>query len=494
MKKLLHLSAILFHIALFAAIALFILYSRFRPVSYTPASYAESNAILENPYCGFLHLCGFLLSEDDPESMTVRCRQYINSNRRQLMLAEINLKNYADSDLSETALQQLDYILSEINASRKQVILRFLYDWDGKALETEPKEISQIIRHMDQAAAVINQYADSVFLIQSTFTGNCGEMTQTRFGSHEHNRYLMTHLSEVTDPSIFLAVRTPSHLRGVTNSKTPITPETAFNGSLASRLGLFNDGMLGSVYDLGTYDDTSFADSTAPEEKGTREEEIAFQEYLCQYVPNGGEAVIDNPYNDFENAVADLRRMHVSYLNRDHHAEVLEKWEASAYEGNDCFHGMNGLDYIEAHLGYRYVITNSGLSYDAMKNEEATFSITIQNTGFAPSYRNFDGLITLRNTAAGFLISIPVEMDVRTIQSGSEAAFTFSLAVRALPEGTYEISFGLTDPYTGRSIQFANDTADENDLVPVGMLTVLPAAKGAAWNDFLKALPAFLRP
>ncbi len=490
MKKILHLFAVLFHIALFAALALLVLYSRFQPVSYSPASYAESSALLDNPFCGFFHLCGFLLSEDDPESMAVRSRQYVNSNGRQLMMAEINLKNYPDSDLSDNALQQLDNILAEISSARKQVILRFLYDWDGKALETEPAEISQIVSHMDQVAEVVNKYADSVLVIQSTFTGNCGEMTQTHFGSHEHNRYLMTHLSEVTDPSIFLAVRTPSHLRGVTQSRRPITPETAFNGTLASRLGLFNDGMLGSVYDLGTYDDTSFADSTKPEEKGTREEELAFQEYLCQYVPNGGEAVIDNPYNDFENAVRDLRRMHVSYLNRDHHAEVLNKWKASVYEGDDCFDGMNGLDYIEAHLGYRYVITDSSLFYDAHKGDPAVFSLTIQNTGFAPSYRCFEGKITLCDTAVGIRISVPVSLDVRTIKAGGESTFTFPLAVRALPEGTYEMAFGLTDPYTERAVLFANDTVGEDELVPVGTLMVLPTSDGAAWEDFWETLPS----
>lgn len=489
MKKLLRLFAILFHMALFAAAALFILYSRFRPISYTPASYVEGNAILDNPFRGFLHICGFLLSEDDPESTALRCRQYISSNRRQLMLVQINLKNYADSDISEIALKQLSNILSEISASGKQAILRFLYDWDGKALETEPTEIFQITKHMDQTAAIVNQYADCVFIIQSTFTGNCGEMTQTHFGTHEDNRFLITHLSEAVDPSIFLAVRTPSHLRGVTESKIPVTSETAFNGSLASRLGLFNDGMLGSVYDLGTYDDTSFAGSTVPEEKGTREEEIAFQEYLCQYVPNGGEVVIDNLYNDFENAVADLRRMHVSYLNRDHQEEVLKKWEASTYEGNDCFRGMNGLDYIDAHLGYRYVITDSNLSYNAMKNEDAAFCVTIQNTGFAPSYRKFNASIALQDIATGILISIPVEMDIRTVQAGSSTSFTFPLAVRALPEGTYEVSFGLTDPYTGQTIQFANDTAAENGMVPLGNLTVLPTSRGVAWKDFLRFLP-----
>jgi len=488
MKKLFPLFAFIFHIALFAAAALFFLYSRFQPVSYLAHSQEESNALLDNPFCGFFHMCGFLLSEEDPETMAVRCRQYLNSNKRQLMLVQINLKNYSDTDLSETALVQLDRILQEIYSARKQAILRFLYDWDGKALETEPSEISQITRHMDQIAPVVNQYAEAVLLIQSTFTGNCGEMTQTHFGTHEHNRYLMTHLAQVTDPSIFLAVRTPSHLRGVTESKMPITPDNAFNGSLNARLGLFNDGLLGSVYDLGTYDDTSNADSTDPADKGTREEEITFQETLCQYVPNGGEAVLANPYNDLENAIADFQRMHISYLNRDHHAEVLKKWTDSTYEGKDCFHGMNGLEYIEAHLGYRYVVTDSTLSYNALKSDTATFSLTIRNTGFAPSYRCFDGTLTLRENNTGILISLPVNLDVRTIKAGSETIFTFPLVVRSLPEGDYELFFGLTDPYTKRSIQFANREITEDQLVPLGSLTVLPTSDGAAWDAFLEVL------
>lgn len=490
MKKILRLFAILFHIVLFAAIILLLLYSRFQPITYTPATYTESNTLLDNPFCGFFHLCGFLLSEDEPENMAARCRQYINSNKRQLMMVEINLKNYADSDLSTTALLQLDRILFEISLSKKQVILRFLYDWDGKALETEPKELSRIVRHMDQVASIVNQYADSVLVIQSTFTGNNGEMTQTRFGSHEHNRYLMTHLSQVIDPAIFLAVRTPSHLRGVTQSKLPISEETAFDGSLSSRLGLFNDGLLGSVYDLGTYDDTSFADSIVPEEKGTREEEIAFQEYLCQYVPNGGEAVVDNPYNDFENAIIDLRRMHISYLNRDHHREVLEKWKAATYEGDDCFHGMNGLDYIEAHLGYRFTITKTELSYDAMKSDCAALTITIQNSGFAPSYRDFDARITLLESSSGVLISLPAQMDARTIKAGAETSFTIPLSVRSLPKGSYEMSFGFTDPYTGLPIQFANMSTQAGSQVFLGTLTLPATSKGEAFGIFLEALPS----
>ena len=85
--------------------------------------------------------------------------------------------------------------------------------------------------------------------------------------------------------------------------------------------------MLGSVYDLGTYDDTPLQSDSAIDEQGTRNEELIFQEKLCQYVPNGGEVTVDNEYNDLDNAITDLFQMHVSYLNSEHDADVLDKME-----------------------------------------------------------------------------------------------------------------------------------------------------------------------
>ena len=454
------------------------LYQKYQPLSYQAASYQETNVVLNNPFRGFHHLYGFTLSEDDPEDTAKRIKQYINSGSMPLMVIQVNLKNYANTDLSDNALTQLDYILTHIHASKRQVILRFLYDWDGKALETEPDNIEQIMRHMDQIGPVVNSYADAVFLLQSTFTGNCGEMTQTKFGSHESNRLLMSHLAQVTDPSIYLAVRTPSHLRGVTQTRTPVSADTAYDGSLGSRLGLFNDGMLGSVYDLGTYDNTPNADTTEPEDKGTREEEISFQDYICQFVPNGGEAILyDAPYSDLENALPDLVKMHVTYLNCDHHAAVMDKWKNTIYHGDDCFDGVSGYEYIAAHLGYRYVVMGSGFTYDALDKNSAVLTLTIENTGFAPSYRLFDCSLSLEDTETGLQLILPVTLDNRTIGGGSQAEFSFPLVINGLPEGTYQVTFFMTDPYTEQLIEFANDKIDSAGRTILGTLTVESASR-----------------
>ena len=482
MKKILHRLFVLVLILLCIALAGILvwnrLYQRYHPMAYEADSSQESNAILDNPFRGFLHMYGFALSESDPEEMGRQAQQYVNSGSLQLMMIQINLKNYSDCDLSENALEQLDQLLSQFQMARRQLIIRFLYDWDGIAKETEPDNLEQILRHMDQIGPVVNRHADAVFLLQSTFTGNCGEMNQSNYGTHEAQRILMTHLAEVTDSSIYLAVRTPSQLRGITLTRTPVSPETGFDGSLGSRLGLFNDGMLGSVYDLGTYDNTPNADTTAPEDKGTREEEIAFQDYLCQYVPNGGEAICyADPYSDFERALPDLAKMHVTYLNCDHDIAVMNKWKATVYHGDDCFDGMSGYDYMAAHLGYRYVVKDSSFSYDALDESSAVLTLTIENTGFAPCYRQFDAAITLKNTDTGMLLTLPVVLDNRTIGGGNQADFSFPLTVSGLPEGDYQVTLFLTDPYTGQLIQFANEGTDSEGKVILGTLTVEPASR-----------------
>ena len=174
---------------------------------------------------------------------------------------------------------------------------------------------------------MVNKYTDSVYIIQGLLIGNNGEMHDSNYENIDQIRQLAEAMAAAVSPEIYLAVRTPAQLRGILRTKTPLASSQTGDGSLASRLGLFNDGMLASVYDLGTYDDTPLTSSSTPGEKGSRSDELIYQYKLCQYVPNGGEVTVDNEYNDLENAIADLATMHVSYLNAEHDPEVLEQME-----------------------------------------------------------------------------------------------------------------------------------------------------------------------
>lgn len=443
-------------------------------IQYEAAAMEENSEILNNPYCGFYHLYGYLLSEEGREPAQQWCENMLANDSQSILLLQINLKNYSGSPISNSALDQLDTILSTFSGADRQLIVRFLYDWEGNALQTEPASQERILSHMKQVAPVVNRFSSHVFLLQGIFTGNCGEMNQTHYGDREHLTLFMETLASVTSPDIFLSVRTPQHLRIITGTRTPLDSSQAYTGGLPARLGLYNDGMLGDVYDCGTYDDTPFAGTSDPAEKGTRSEEIRFQNQLCLYVPNGGEAVLDNPYNDLNRAVPDLRQMHVSYLSADHDSSVLDKWKASQFQGTpgDPFDGADGYDYIAAHLGYRYVVRNSWVTGTEGFRPRPALHITVENTGFSPAYRSFDTEILLHNTSSGEKISLPVAFDNRTLLPDKPQTLSVSMDIKSIPAGTWQLSLSMTDQSTGISIQFANGGQSSEEDVVCGQLSI----------------------
>lgn len=516
-------------LVLAGAIAILI-YPRLLFVDYLSYQYQESADALDNPYIGWYTIQGYLLSEDASFSLpqqpdATEDTKKAEELRRGLSLIEINLKNYAECDLTASALSQVDSILSAWSKTGIQLILRFLYDWDGQNLQSEPKELSQILKHMEQVGPIINSYASSVYLIQGIFVGNWGEMNNTVHMGDGQMQTLIEKLADVTDPSIFLSVRTPAQLRSIVKNQIgnpiqnwiPVDKTLAFNGTLPSRLGLYNDGMLGSANDTGTYgdkkapeiktssNDTNYNDmslnsgDTNYSDAWIREDELAFQNELCQYVPNGGEVIIDNEYNDFDHAIRDLAMMHVSYLNSAYDATVLDKWKASVYHADnvsqsnlvtdtnitnteysnsvnvsDAFDGMNGYDYIERHLGYRYVLRDSKLKFHPLFDDSAVLTVDVENVGFANCYRPLDATVAVVSNATGKCVSsVNVDTDPRFWNSGEKTSFTVPIDVRGLEkEATYTIYLSCADMTLGRTILFGNEQELTEYGYEVGEVTV----------------------
>ncbi|MEF2597083.1 MAG: DUF4832 domain-containing protein [Lachnospiraceae bacterium] len=477
MKKkssfLLHITFFLFCIMLSVLIVSHFISGRNLHISYASNPGPESAQILDNPYCGFYQMNGYTLSDEQTASDAAKWyKKNCASNPYPLLLLEINLKNYAETRISSAALKQLRTLLEACSSGKKQVILRFLYDWEGQALTSEPTAFYRIKNHIQQVASVVNDYSDCVYILQGTLTGNNGEMNNSNYNDINQIRQIAETLDKCISPDIFLAVRTPGQLRGILRTKKPLSSSNAYDGSLESRLGLFNDGMLGSVYDLGTYGDKPLKSSNALDAKGTRSEELLYQYKLCQYVPNGGEVTVDNVYNDLENAIEDLAQMHVSYLNSEHDAAVLNKWKNSTCSGDDVFSGSTGYDYISAHLGYRYVMKESSLDFHSFADDAAILYINIENTGFSSSYRKFDTKLIITDLDSGEKTELETDIDNRKIASNDCSSFQIRLDIRSWEKGTYSIALCMKDPYTGNSIHFANSGSEEEDTVPVAALTI----------------------
>ncbi|MDK2809213.1 MAG: hypothetical protein PWP24_1950, partial [Clostridiales bacterium] len=251
----------------------------------------------------------------------------------------------------------------------------------------------------------------------------------------------------------------------------------AYNGTLAARLGLFNDGLLGSDTDLGTYGTIPKISSTQTNDRWTKEDELAFQSMLCQYVPNGGEVVIDNPLNDLSSAIETFYQMHLSYLNSVYDPAVIQKWENTKYSSNDIFNGISGEEFMKSHLGYRYVLSHASLSFHPIFDRSATFSVSIKNVGFANSYKKFNVFLKLVNQETKDVSSIPVHTDTRTWLSRQTTTLSIPLDLRSLIPGRYDFYLQTETFDQKQNIYYGNTGYDASYGYLLGSASIEKLAK-----------------
>ena len=419
-------------------------------------SFTESARELHNPERGFYNLYCFMITDEEADYEQFVQDYYSKDRNTSLALIEINLQNYRDCEISEAGLKNMTALFRMLNEFDKQIIVRFLYDWHGEIEKYEPDSMDIILRHMEQAEYVLREFSSKIFVVQGLFIGNWGEMNGTKYTGKEDWSRLAGKLSSVTEQSTYLAVRTPSQWRDIVGY--PEISETEFGAdSLAVRMSLFNDGILGNESDYGTY---RIQETDRKGEFHSRTEELIFQERLCAFVPNGGEVIHDNPYNDFDHAIKDMATMHVTYLNQGYDQEVLDKWKRVKVTGSGCYSGMDGYTYIERHLGYRLLIDSVDLRND-LSEELVEISINMKNVGFAPLYDRTEADLLFYSKESGESFTCRLRGDLRQLTGGNASDELLSLKaeidVKDLSCTEYDVFFSLVYPKTGQRIVLANE-------------------------------------
>lgn len=444
-------------------------------VSVTSYEFQESARFLLNPNRGFYHMHGFVISDEETDYRENLAYRYCRDTETALTMMEINLQNYRDGDISQAGLENIERLLDTLERVDKQWILRVLYDWDGVNEQVEPESLGIILRHMEQMGPILTKHRASIFTLQGLFIGNWGEMNGTKYLATGDLQALAKQLAAVTDDSIFLSVRMPAQWRKITQL-ADVENVARGDGSLASRLGLFNDGMLGSWSDYGTYGDQSFATHGAFT-YWNRAEELAFQDELCKLAPIGGEVMVDNEYNDLENAIHDMKLMHVTYINRDFDMNVLNKWAANVYHGEDCFDGMDGLNYIERHLGYRLLIHDVDMGYD-FNEDSLSVNVSLQNVGFGPIYREARIWIRLYDQAKNKLYSYEIDQDVRELTGGNDTDILLTIhtdiSLAGEQPGEMTVFFEIRDAFSDQRILFANEQDPGEYGYQIGEVSIGP--------------------
>lgn len=419
-----------------------------RSIEVEQDAFTESSRELQNPRRGFYNIYAFMITDEHLNYWELVQELYKNDLDTSLSLIEINLQNYFDNAISEYGLDNIENLFNALSSLDKHLIVRFVYDWNGECEEYEPETIDIILKHMDQVENVLKKYNSQIFIVQGLFIGNWGEMNGTRYSGNDEMCRLAEKLSCVTDSSTFMAVRTPNQWRTIAGVQE--------DNVLAGRLSLFNDGMLGNESDYGTYKINEAGGKKILE----RGKELEFQEELCKLVPNGGEVINDNYYNDFERAVKDLARMHVTYLNEKHDLAVLNKWKRTEITEEGCYRGMDGYSYIERHLGYRLLIRDVNISHDSFVRR-LEIGVTIENVGFAPLYSEAKTEVLLYDRDSGDALSYGMAGDLRSLPGGSDSGknmiLSVDIPVKDLQSDKYDVYFSITDLNGGKKILLANE-------------------------------------
>lgn len=409
---------------------------------FVPEKLEEDTRLLNNPGIGWYEIHTFPAGED----------QYVlpegSSSQDALVLLVIQLDAGKDM-LQQSDMEKFDRILAAF-AGKRDIILRFVYDTEGRGMECEPGQFDRVCRHLMQLAPLLKKYATSIYVYQGMLVGSWGEMHTSKFVTGSHLKEMQRQLAEIADGKFFLAVRKPSQWR-------QIFPE--MRDDYNTLVGLFNDGIMGSATDLGTYG-TERAECAGWEKPWCPEEEIVFQNELCRTVPNGGEAVFgqDGGQQSLEQIVKRMADMHISYLNRCHDERMLSYWRTLKWSGRDVWNGVNGYDYIGAHLGYRFVVRRSEM-VKKRGEEKAVLKAEIENTGFSPIYEKTE-LFAVHEDERGECREERVYCDVAEWQSGETVCISHPVLPRA---GKYYLS--LRRKEDGCSILFANQGCGENRML-----------------------------
>lgn len=440
-------------------------------VEVSAANFTRSAKELHNPNRGFYYIHGFRITDEEVDYEALMPEKFAMDGDNRLAMVQINLQAYRGGEISVQGMKNLENLFQALSEQKTQWILRVLYDWYGENEQYEPESLEIILGHMKQMEPLFQKYSHKIFTMQGLFIGNWGEMNGTRYSDEESMRILAKQLAEVTEDGTYLSVRMPAQWRKITHMGE-ITEDFPKGDSLTARLGLFNDGIMGNESDYGTYGSQSAVEAGLLR-PWNRAEELSFQEALCRYVPNGGEVIVENPCNDLENAYRDMATMHITYLNRDYDRKVFEKWEKSTVHTDDCFDGMDGLSYMERHLGYRLFLEEAAFSFDFWK-DSLTVVVTVGNEGFAPLYFPCSARFCLKDKESGESFMVEAPQDLQKLWGGNDAEIRQNLEVtiplRELSGKHYEIYLSVTDSATGDRIAFANEQEEQEPGYLIGTL------------------------
>ena len=300
-----------------------------------------------------------------------------------------------NQDLTEDALNVLQTTFDNIRENKGFVVVRICYDpwYNGRSNVTPDHE--WVLKHVKQLAPVLSKNTDVIVALEMGMHGAYGEMHSDTNITYDRVAEAVNLMLRNTPPELKILTRTGNYSAKVLGfddwgvdfhiDGEKFAEIAKAKGDTMYRVGMFNDGYLGTQYDYGTWGvdcKTSIC----------REEGVAWLEKYGINTPYGGEAlttaenyqVINTPeflsYEGF--------RTHTSYLNIQWNNNLIDSWKKSLFKQKDFdydparYDSLSGFKYINDHLGYRFVLRESWLSDTVGADGILRAKLRIQNVGF----------------------------------------------------------------------------------------------------------------
>ena len=388
-------------------------------------------------------------------------------------------------DLTEDALNVLQESLDSIRANRGFAVVRICYDpwYNGRSNVTPDHE--WVLKHVKQLAPVLSKNTDVIVALEMGMHGAYGEMHSDTNITYDRIAEATNLMLRSTPPELKILTRTGNYsakVLGFDNWGVDFHIDgekfkeiAAAKGDTMYRVGMFNDGYLGTQYDYGTWG-ADCATSIC------REEGVAWLEKYGVNTPYGGEALTTaNGYqviNTPEFLAYEGFRTHTSYLNIQWNNNLIDSWKKSHFKGSDFEYdgttdtSLTGFKYINDHLGYRFVLREAWLSDTVGADGIFKAKVRIQNVGFGNlTWKAPVRLAVLTDLEGTGLLECPMptyydlpDIDSRNIHSrtisiaGGDTVMTFdgnneieiSTKLNIRSKGRYQVYLKIGN------IQFAN--------------------------------------
>ena len=445
-----------------------------------------------------------------------------------------------DADFDSIFFTSFENTLKSARSNGAMVGIRLRYD-DNGTTNPEPATFEQVERHIAQIgeSGLLDEYSDVISFVETGTVGSWGEQWGGLYTSLEYKARVLDDYLKIVPAPIPVTVRTPNTFRqwlkdycGVTVSADNMGEDVqkfiaqgTENSQNAARVGLYNDGYMGSDSDLGTYSNRNgetdwlhFAQAYGGEFSGADEWRMKYTTWqpenaIAEMYKTDLTRINSNIYKsktateDFDTeaeAKARLDEIKKLYeacglggmdcaptLTKTDEGKYQASWKWFGYNdftfteeldkklGVDCdnsaFYGRDCWTFIRSHIGYRYVLRSLDMTSEAKAGGDFSLGFTVENTGFAEAPSDKEAEILLTNGSITYTLTTDIQPEDWLSEETANESVRTELP-KTMPGGDWQVYLRISNENTDHAYdtsfctKLANADMQYNDSLGANLI------------------------